>query len=428
MDRRRFVSVAGAGIAGLAVNGRATASRVWPSDQFRIGVIGVGSRGQSVMRHFLRIPEVRVAALCDVYPPRFAEGRRITGEETPVYTDYRRMLDERSAELDAVLMATPLRFHADHVVAALESGLHVYGEKSMAYDLDGCRGIVDAARRNGRVYTVGHQYRYAPWTIEAIRQMHAGEIGEVTHVYAYWHRNNNWRRAVPTEPVAGFSAAELDRLINWRLYREYSRGLLAELGSHQIDLSNWLFQSVPHAVVGTGAVTFYHDGRETFDNVQATYEYPGGRRLFFSSILGNHKLGYQLSVFGTGGTLEITFDDATFFYEPARENSAVPKERPPGLEEIVREGVPTRPTLATRGDRPYRGPGRKVETPDQGSATHLAVADFIDSVRQKRRPLADERVGLASAVPVIFGDQATRAGGRAEFGEELAALRAAAGA
>src|SRR5918996_1696131 len=157
MDRRRFMKVASAGVAGVAAARPADAAHWrWPAEDIRVGVIGVGSRGQSVMRTFLR-------------------------------------------------------FHADHVAAALDNGQHVFGEKLMAYDLDGCRRIVEARQRTGRIYQVGHQYRYAAWTREAIRRVKAGEIGDVTHIFAYWHRNNNWRRPLPQQPVPGFTATELER-------------------------------------------------------------------------------------------------------------------------------------------------------------------------------------------------------------------------
>ncbi|NIM50750.1 MAG: hypothetical protein GTN78_10225, partial [Gemmatimonadales bacterium] len=101
MKRREFVTAsaaaAGTSLLGLGAMAEALAERRFsPSDALNVGVIGVGSRGQYLMRLFLRIPNVRVTALCDVYEPRFAEGREITGEETRVYRDYRRMLDAAS--------------------------------------------------------------------------------------------------------------------------------------------------------------------------------------------------------------------------------------------------------------------------------------------------------------------------------------------
>jgi predicted dehydrogenase len=379
--------------------------QVAANDEVSVGIIGPGSRGKHMMRQFLRIPGVRVTALCDVYEPRFAEARQITGEDTPAFLDYREMLDTTS-ELDAVIVATPLSFHAEHVVASLERGLHVYGEKAMGYSVDDCNEIVRATRESGLRFQTGLQYRYAPWYRQAIQRIRQGEIGRVTHVYGYWHRNYNWRRPVP-EP-------SLERLINWRLYREYSGGLLAELGSHQIDVANWIFGETPESVVGTGAVTFYEDGRETFDNVQAIFTYPGGGTHVFSSIIGNHKVGYQVNVYGTGGTVELTLEGGAFYYEPARPNSAVPRD-------LLERGVHTSATLATQGDMPYRGPGLPIEVPEEevGSPDLLASTSFVESLRSDTRPVADEGVGWASAVAVALGNEAIRGQGRVRFSDYL---------
>ena len=410
MKRREFVTAsaaaAGTSLLGLDAMAETLAKRrLSPQDEINVGVIGVGSRGQYLMRLFLRIPDVRVTALCDVYEPRFAEGREITGEDTPVYRDYRQMLDAAS-DLDGVIVASPLSFHGEHMVTSLERGLHVYGEKAMGYTLDDCNAIVQATRDSGRLFQTGLQYRYAPWYREAIERIRTGEIGRVTHVYGYWHRNYNWRRPVP-EP-------SLERLINWRLYKEFSGGLLAELGSHQIDVANWIFDEVPTSVIGTGAITFYHDGRETCDNVQAVFTYPSGGTHVFSSIIGNHNVGYQLNIYGTGGSVKLTLEDGSFYYEPARAKSAVPQE-------LIERGVHTSATLSTSGDMPYRGPGLPIEIPDgqAGNPNFLAVASFVESVRNGTRPFADEQVGWNSAVTVALGNEAIRGKRYVEFADHI---------
>jgi predicted dehydrogenase len=406
MKRRDFVRAsavaAGSSFLGVDVVADSLArTRVSPSDQVNLGVIGAGSRGKHMMRMFLRVPGVRVTALCDVYEPRFREGREITGEDTPAFVDHRRMLDA-SDDLDAVIVATPLSFHAEHMVAALGRGLHVYGEKAMGFTVKDCDAIVAAAGANRGRFQTGLQYRYAPWYRQAIDRIRAGEIGRVTHVYGYWHRNYNWRRPVP-EP-------SLERLINWRLYREFSGGLLAELGSHQIDVANWIFGEMPESVVGAGAVTFYPDGRETYDNVQAIFTYPSGGTHVFSSIIGNHKVGYQVNIYGTGGSIELTLEDGAFYYEPARANSAVPLE-------LIEKGVHTTPTLSTRGDMPYRGAGLPIEVPEMelGSPDLFAAAAFVDSIRTDSEPFADAEVGRASAVAVALSNEAIRGKTRIEF-------------
>src|SRR3989442_4614839 len=149
MNRRNFVKAVSAGTVAATVVGRGfgrvgETRAVPPSDQIRLGIIGPGSRGQELMRYFLRVPGVRMSGLCDVYEPRFAAARKITGEDTPIYRDHRRLLDAR--DLDAVIVATPLSFHAEHVIASLQSGRHVYGEKSMGFTVEHSEKIVDAVR------------------------------------------------------------------------------------------------------------------------------------------------------------------------------------------------------------------------------------------------------------------------------------------
>src|SRR2546425_423010 len=91
MDRREFLGRTAGALAAMSVSiSRPGETRaVPPPDQINLGVIGVGSRGKEVMRMMLRIPGVRVQGLCDVYDPRFAEGRKITNEETPISRDSR---------------------------------------------------------------------------------------------------------------------------------------------------------------------------------------------------------------------------------------------------------------------------------------------------------------------------------------------------
>jgi predicted dehydrogenase len=413
MSRRKFIKGASAAAvaAGFGLLGRG-AKAAPASDRVNIGVIGAGSRGQEVMRYFLRVPGVRVVGLCDVYEPRFAAARKITGEQTPAFNDYRRLLDAR--DLDAVLVATPLSFHAEHVAAALESGRNVYGEKALGLTIGHCDRIVEAVGRSGKLFQVGHQYRYAPWFQEAIRRVKAGEIGTVTHVYGYWHRNNNWRRAVP-DP-------KFERLINWRMYREYSGGLMAELGSHQIDIANWVLDSMPESVTGSGGIDFYKDGRETYDNVQALFRYPGGRTFSFSSITTNARAGDQQWIYGTAGSVELTMEDAVFYYESRPRASAASGT-------VTERGVTTGATFSTKGDMPYRGPGSPIRPPEGegGNPNFMACKAFVESLRQNKRPAADEHVGWAAAVSVCLANKAIDEGRRINFSEHAEGRKPAPG-
>ncbi len=410
MNRRQFISqaaVAGSALL-LAEDGNLWAKAA--SGQVNLGIIGVGSRGQQLMRTFLRVPGVRFAGLCDVYEPRFAAGREITKESTPIYHDYRELLNAR--DLDAVIVATPLSFHSQHVIAALESGRHVYGEKSLALTVEECNRVVDAVKRSAKHFQVGLQYHYAPWYREVLGHIQAGKIGHVTQIYAYWHRNNSWRRPVPNP-----SDRKLERLINWRLYKEYSGGLVAELGSHHIGFANEVFGGLPESVVGSGGIDFWKDGRELQDNVQVTYRYPAGQTLVFSAITTNQLDGAQVRVYGTGGSAVLTEADAIMYYEPKRPQSAAAQEK------VVEHGIVTGATYLA--EMPYRGPGERVAVPEdkQGNPDYLACASFIDSIRNNRPPEANEQVAWAAGVAVALGNRAIDEGRRMLFREHTSQTR-----
>jgi predicted dehydrogenase len=394
MNRREFVQ----GISSAAVTGAVLrtsgAKALSANDRVRVGVIGPGSRGQELIRQLLHLPGVEIAAVCDVYDPRFAQVNHLVGRQVPGYQDYRQLLARK--DLDAVVVSTPVSLHAEHVIAAVRSGRPVYGEKALGFTPEDCRKIVTEVEKSGQVFQIGHEYRYAAWVQESIKRVHEGRIGEPTHIYAYWHRNNNWRRPVPQPDPEG----KLEHLINWRLYRETSGGLLTELGSHHIDLANWVFGEQPSSVLGTTSIVKYHDGRTVGDNVQAVFKYSKGRRLFFSSLTDNASLGNQLWIYGTEGSVQLTIEDATFYYEPKTHHATLAQET------VIQRGITTGASYQTKNEMPYRGPGEKVNTPDAEDPTLASLRSFIECVRTRQRPFADVYVGYASAIATSIGNQA----------------------
>lgn len=356
---------------------------------FRLGLIGAGSRGQELVRSFLRVPGVSVVAAADVYPTRFTQLAHLCPNEVTPYKDYRALLERK--DLNAVIVATPLGLHGEHVLASLSAGHPTYGEKALAYTVPQAREIVASAAERKVLFQVGHQYRYSPWIRAAIARIHKGEIGDVTHVHAYWNRNNDWRRPVP-DP-------SLERLINWRLYNEWSLGLIAELGSHHIDIANWVFNEHPEAAMASGSICRYHDGRETDDNVQVILSYSGGRRFVFTSMTDNAKMGDQLWVYGTRGSVNLTLEDATFFYEP-RKVTHVANGKAAALT--------TSASYQPSNEMPYRGAGSPVDVSTAEDPTTAATRAFVYCVRTGTPPIADAMVGLGSALGVVHANESLR--------------------
>jgi predicted dehydrogenase len=394
VNRREMLGGASAAWLAMGLDGVPGLAEPAKTDELRVGVIGPGSRGQELIRQLLHVPGVRIAAICDIYEPRYAQVNRLVGSEVPATKDYRELLGRK--DLDVIYVATPVSLHAEHVLAALETGRPVYGEKAMGFTPEECREIYAAATKPGALFQVGYQYRYAPWVRAAVAEVKQGKIGQPTHVYAYWHRNNSWRRPVPSPDPDG----KLEHLINWRLYRETSGGLVTELGSHQIDIANWVFDAIPERAIGTTSIVRYHDGRTVGDNVQAVFSYPGGRRLVFSSLTDNGMVGDELWIYGTEGSVAITIEDATFYYEPKHSTPAVRGA------EVVTHGITTGASYSTKSEMPYRGPGEKLAVTTTEDPTLTACRSFIECVRTKRQPVANARVGYGSAIAATIANRA----------------------
>ena len=297
------------------------------SSPVRIGIVGAGSQGQYLLRRLLRVPGAVCAAACDILDANLnAAQQMVQLPETALYSDYRALLER--TDLDAVLIATPPTLHAPITIAALESGRHVFCEKLMAATIDDALAMAQSAKKTGKILQIGHQRASSPGYQHARHLLqHDRVCGRVTHVRAQWNRNGSWRRSLPEQArilqdKADWSDAE--HLVNWRLYQRTSAGLMAELGSHQIQVVNWFLGESPCAVMGVGGVNYWRDGRDVWDNVQCIFEYPSGVILTYQSLTTNQFDGFQEEFMGDAGTLITTVgednrDKGWLYREPTAE-------------------------------------------------------------------------------------------------------------
>jgi predicted dehydrogenase len=261
----------------------------------------------------------RCVSICDIYPVNLRQGAETIGCHPTPYSDYRRLLERK--DIDAVFIATPLYLHAPMLIDSLEAGKHVYIEKSLFFKEAELQPILQVARSHPKqVIQVGLQCRSSGIYKTGMEMIRKGVLGNLTFAHAQWHRLSNWRRPV-VDP-------QLERLINWRMYRKYSGGLMAEWASHQVDVVNWAFDSHPISVVGMGGIDYWRDGRENCDNVQALFQYPQGRKLVYSAILSNSRRYEYEEICGDQGTLEVSLENsALYFREPEiKVTATVPKE------------------------------------------------------------------------------------------------------
>src|SRR5438552_573277 len=322
LGRRNFLKVV-AGAPALVAFGAAALTRgPIRGGPVKFALIGTGDMGRGHLRQYQK-EFLDLRALCDINPKRRAAAADLMvkqGWPKPnEYDDWQEMLQKE--DLEAVQIATPLWTHHEITVGCLNAGKHVLCEKMMAKSQAECQRMIDAARKRNRVLEIGYQRHYNPvYQATYTNIIKQGMLGDVYHARLAWHRNSSWRRneeaPSPNFDPSKWGYPDWDHLLNWRMYKQYSEGLLCELGSHQITAASWFFDSAPEAVYASGGTYRYKDGREVYDHVYATFNYPGGRTATFSSIQSNaFEDAYEMYM-GTKGTLILTHEvDAYLFNE-----------------------------------------------------------------------------------------------------------------
>ena len=167
MDRRDFLlaTTAAAG-AGLALGPYPIRAANLASNEVRVAIVGAGAQGQVLLDASLQIPNVRFAAVCDIWTEynqrRVSRLLSDSGHPNRAYVDYKELLDKEKDHIDAVIVATPDFWHAEHAIACMKAGLQVYCEKEMSNNLADARRMVLTARETGKLLQIGHQRRSNP--------------------------------------------------------------------------------------------------------------------------------------------------------------------------------------------------------------------------------------------------------------------------
>ncbi|MEX0289693.1 MAG: Gfo/Idh/MocA family protein [Flavobacteriaceae bacterium] len=305
MDRRDFMIKGGLASAALGTSASVFSMSRSANTTINIGIIGTGDRGGGLIPRINEINGLKVVACCDLIPFRLDAAIAKTDGKAKRFIDYRKLLEDK--DIDAVLIATPFNTHAQIAMDALEADKHVYCEKTMAKGLESIQKLVNKVKGSNKIFQTGHQYHSSRLYTHAVDLINNGKIGKITSIDCTWNRNGDWRRPVPSP--------ELERAINWRMYREFSGGLVAELCSHQLDVVNWVLKETPKKVMGSGGIDYWKDGRETYDNVHLLYTYPSGVKASFTSLTSNAMDGYKTKIMGDKGTIVLSFAKAWFYPE-----------------------------------------------------------------------------------------------------------------
>ncbi len=289
------------------------------NDRVSIGMVGVGGRGQELLKQVMELPKAQVVAIADVYTRRHDEAKQIANGIQTV-NDHRRLLDMK--DIDAVIVASPLHIHAQHFLDTLAAGKDLYAEKTMTWSIPEADQCLQAAKKSDRVIQIGLQHESSGALADARKWIKDGLLGKVTQVESWMSRNTphgkgQWVRPVPPDCTAGNvnwnsflngrpnRPFDANKFINWRLFWEFSGGNVTENMVHQIA---WIISALalplPSAAYMSGGVFSEKDGREVPDTIAVTLDFPNDMVVTWQSTFNNSRYGLGERLLGSDGTIE----------------------------------------------------------------------------------------------------------------------------
>jgi predicted dehydrogenase len=389
LSRRRFLrrtTTLAAGLVALAPSPQAAEGA---HNKIIVAVMGTNGRGMDHIAAFLSQPDTEVGYICDVDSRALDKGiaavlRRQEHKPKGV-KDIRQVLDDPT--VDVLSIAAPNHWHAPATILACAAGKHVYVEKPCSHTPREGELMVSAARQHQRVVQMGSQRRSWPWVIEAIQRLHSGELGRVLFART-WYNNRRpsigrgkivavpewldytlWQGPAPERPYK-------DNLIhyNWHWHWHWGDGELGNNGIHALDVARWGLKAEYAMRVTCGGGRYqFQDDQETPDVYVTTYDF-GDRGATWESH-SCHPRGFEGEGFGVTfycdqGSLVIAGNQATLY------------------------------DLKNKSLAEVKGPG--------GDREHFA--NFLECVREGKRPNADIGEGAKSTLLCHLGNIAYRTG------------------
>ncbi len=440
INRRNFLRSTAAVGAGLVLSPAILAQTGGggKAGDINVALLGAGAQGQVLLNACLKIPGIRFKAVCDIWTAW--NQKRVSGllrkyrHEHNTYVDYREMLANEK-DLDAVIVATPDFWHAEHAVACLNAGLHVYCEKEMSNTLEGARRIVEAAKASGKLLQVGHQRRSNPRYIYSFEKLikEAKLLGQITTINGQWNRSRSaceelgWPKGseIDEATLNKYGFESMTQFKNWRWYKGLGGGPIVDLGSHQIDVYSWFLEANPISVIASGG-TDYWKGRQWYDSVMVVYEYQmsqGTVRAFYQTITTNSRAGYYEAFMGDEGMLNIS-EAASSWDGIYRESWVQPEKwekwvKKGYLKAVVEQQLQAPGTGAAVDVRESPPPPKyemAVDFHDPYHKPHLE--NFFDAIRGRAKLNCSAEIGYETSVAVLKVNEAIQTAQKLDFKPE----------
>lgn len=326
--RRDFVKKTGIITLGatLGISAKSYANILGANERLVIGVAGVKSRGRALIEGASKVPNTTIKYICDVDSREEATSAALVSKvnnNTPsFFVDIRKMLEQK--DMDVLMIATPDHWHAPMTLMGLQAGKHVYVEKPCGHNAREGELLIEAQKKYGKVVQMGNQQRSAPTSIQAVKDIRNGIIGEVYFAKAWYYNKRgsigkgqqtpvpawlNWDLWQGPAPRTAFK----DNLVhyNWHWFWHWGTGEICNNGTHEIDVCRWaLGVDYPTKVSSSGGRYHFKDDWEFYDTQITNFEFANNKMISWE---GNSCNPYRISgtdrgasIHGTNGTILLT--------------------------------------------------------------------------------------------------------------------------
>jgi predicted dehydrogenase len=395
-NRRQFLAASLTSAGALAFRPE-SARGFAANDTIEVACIGTGGRCRQLMSRLPMIPNVRIAAVCDIWDAHLEAGRKLADPRALTATDYRTLLDRQ--DIDAVLIGSPDHWHVPMTADACAAGKDVYVEKPLTHDVSEGPRVIAAQQRSGSIVQVGTQQRSMPHLQEARDIVRSGELGQVHKIHLTWNRNVprwakpdyqidpasvRWKQFLGNAPEQPFDEY---RFRNWRWFWDFGGGIFTDLMVHWIDTAYWMLDMDPPALAMSIGDHFKTAGLwETPDTVQTLLSYPQQQlQAYFEGTFVNHRNRAMIEYMGT---------EATLYCDRGR-------------YEVIPEAGSRVQARARVDDQ--RGPrGADFFDAVDGELYHLT--NWIECVRSRAEPACPVSEGVRAAAAAHLANESLRSG------------------
>ncbi len=356
-----------------------------PSDKVTLGFIGCGRQAFGLKNSFLKSDSAQIIGAADVYGSKLqqfakevntayaAKAGQDKYKGCTTHADFTALLARK--DIDAVVIATPDFWHGVQAVKAARAGKDIYCEKPLSLTIAEGRAMVNATRKNNRVFQTGSMQRSWPEFRQAVHLVRSGSIGDLKNIKVSvggppkpydlpeetLPPDLDWKKWLGPNEFLHYNHVLNPSLgdnfwAKWRDFKGLGGGMMTDWGAHMFDIAQWALD-----MDGSGPVSIIPpDGQE---RKYLTYQYENGLEMTHENFGANNAVRFT----GTGGTIDVQ-----------------------------RGKLTTTPTaLATR-----------VFAPNDSNVYHSEnhYEDFLTAVKNRSKPICDVEIGHRTATVCNLGN------------------------